>query len=62
MGIKVNARGDGRGHAHGDHQLNYEGDTFTPDYDMFLWGWYLDFDPGSMLSYFTKDQIENWSD
>ena len=29
---------------------------------MFLWGWYLDFDPGSMLSYFTKDQIENWSD
>jgi len=42
--------------------LNYEGDVFTPDYDMFLWGWYLDFDPGSMLSYFTKDQIENWSD
>ena len=29
---------------------------------MFLWGWYLDFDPGSMLSYFTEDQIENWSD
>ena len=29
---------------------------------MFLWGWYLDFDPGSMLSYFTKAQIGNWSD
>ena len=42
--------------------LNYEGDTFTPDYDMFLWGWYLDYDPGSMLSYFTKGQIGNWSE
>jgi peptide/nickel transport system substrate-binding protein len=45
-----------------NHLLNYEGDVFTPDYDMFLWGWYLEFDPGSMLSYFTKSQIENWSD
>ena len=34
------------------------GDVFTPDYDMFLWGWYLDLDPGSILSYFTKAQIE----
>ena len=45
-----------------DTILNYEGDTLTPDYDMFLWGWYLDYDPGSMLSYFTKAQIGNWSD
>jgi peptide/nickel transport system substrate-binding protein len=45
-----------------DRQYEYTGDTFTPNYDLFLWGWYLDFDPGSMLSYFTADQIENWSD
>jgi len=45
-----------------DRQYNYEGDVFAPDYDMFLWGWYLDYDPGSMLGYFTKEQIENWSD
>ena len=45
-----------------DTILNYEGDVLTPDYDMFLWGWYLDYDPGSMLSYFTKAQIGNWSD
>ncbi len=45
-----------------DTILNYEGDVLTPDYDMFLWGWYLDYDPGSMLSYFTKSQIGNWSD
>ena len=42
----------------GDRELNYEGDVFTPDFDMFLWGWYLDYDPGSMLSYMTKSQIE----
>ena len=27
-----------------NHLLNYEDDVFTPDYDMFLWGWYLEFD------------------
>ena len=46
----------------GDRELNYEGDVFTPDFDMFLWGWYLDYDPGSMLSYLTKGQIENWNE
>lgn len=46
----------------GERELNYEGDVFTPDYDMMLWGWYLDYDPGSMLSYLTKDQIENWNE
>ena len=42
--------------------LAEEKGVLTPDYDMFIWGWYLDFDPGSMLSYFTKSQIGNWSD
>jgi peptide/nickel transport system substrate-binding protein len=45
-----------------DRMYNYEGDAFAPDLDMFLWGWYLDFDPGSMLNYFCEEQIENWSD
>jgi peptide/nickel transport system substrate-binding protein len=45
-----------------DTILSYEGDVLTPDYDMFIWGWYLEYDPGSMLSYFTKSQIGNWSD
>ena len=36
--------------------------TFTPDYDMFLWGWYNDIDPGIELDYFTTSQIDNWSD
>ncbi len=46
----------------GDRELNYEKDVFTPDFDMFLWGWYLDYDPGSMLSYLTTGQIENWNE
>jgi len=45
-----------------DRMYNYEGDTFAPDFELFLWGWYLDFDPGSMLGYMTAGQIENWSD
>jgi peptide/nickel transport system substrate-binding protein len=35
---------------------------FNPDYDMFLWGWYSDLDPSSILSYFTTGQINSWSD
>ena len=62
VGIKVQVEVMDEATLTDNRLLNYEGDTFTPDYDMFLWGWYLDFDPGSMLSYFTKDQIENWSD
>jgi len=62
VGVDVNVEVMDEATLTDNHLLNYEGDTFTPDYDMFLWGWYLDFDPGSMLSYFTKDQIENWSD
>ena len=42
--------------------LAEEDGVLTPDYDMFIWRWYLDFDPGSMLSYFTEAQIGNWSD
>ena len=46
----------------GDRELNYDKGVFTPDFDMFLWGWYLDYDPGSMLSYLTTGQIENWNE
>ena len=34
----------------------------NPDYDLFLWGWYSDLDPSPILSYFTTDQINGWSD
>jgi peptide/nickel transport system substrate-binding protein len=41
---------------------NYEGDTFAPDYDMFIWGWGGDIDPTFLLSVYTTGQIENWND
>jgi len=31
-------------------------------FDMFQWGWYVEPDPQSMLSYMTCDQRGNWSD
>jgi peptide/nickel transport system substrate-binding protein len=61
VGIKVNLQVMDEATL-GDRELNYEGDVFTPDFDMFLWDWYLDYDPGSMLSYLTKGQIENWNE
>ncbi len=32
------------------------------NYDMFEWGWYVEPDPDSILSYFTCDQLGSWSD
>ena len=32
------------------------------DFDAFEWGWYVEPDPTSMLSYMTCDQLGNWSD
>ena len=32
------------------------------DFDTFEWGWYVEPDPDSMLSYLTCDQLGNWSD
>ena len=35
---------------------------FTPDYDMFIWGWSNDWDPDFTFSVFTTRQIDGWSD
>jgi peptide/nickel transport system substrate-binding protein len=32
------------------------------EYDAFEWGWYVEPDPGSMLSYLTCDQLASWND
>lgn len=32
------------------------------DFDAFHWGWFVEPDPGSMLSYLTCGQLGNWSD
>ncbi len=38
-------------------EANYAG-----DFDMYLWSWGGDIDPGFMLSVFTTSQIQSWSD
>jgi len=45
-----------------DKIYNYKGDTYAPDYDLFLWYWYSDPDPNFILSVLISDQIESWSD
>ena len=45
-----------------DGQYNMKGNTFMPNYDMFLWGWGGDPDPNFILSIFTSAQINSWSD
>ena len=45
-----------------DAQYNYKGDTYAPDWDMFIWYWTQDVDPQFMLSIYTPAQIEGWND
>ena len=45
-----------------DAQYNYKGNTYAPDYDMFIWYWTQDVDPQFMLSIYTPAQIEGWND
>ena len=45
-----------------DGIYNMNGNTFEPNYDMFLWGWGGDPDPNFILSVFTSSQINGWSD
>lgn len=41
---------------------NYEGGAFAPDFDMMLYYWTFYYDPQTVLSLLTPDQIGAWSD
>ena len=45
-----------------DRIWNYNGDTYAPDYDMYVSGWDGYFDPGQTLGCFTKSQIGGWNE
>ena len=45
-----------------DAQYTYKGDTFAPDYDMFIWYWTGDPDPYFNITVPTTGQIEGWND
>ncbi len=39
-----------------------KGNTYAPDWDMFLWGWGEYVDPDYILNVFTTSQINGWND
>jgi peptide/nickel transport system substrate-binding protein len=45
-----------------DGVWNYKGDTYAPDFDMYLWFWYGYADPGQTLDAYTSAQIEGWNE
>jgi peptide/nickel transport system substrate-binding protein len=40
----------------------YKGDTYSPDFDMYLWNYDGYADPGDTLASFTTAQIQNWNE
>ena len=40
----------------------YEGNTYSPDFDMYVWDWDGYVDPGDTLASFITSQIENWNE
>ncbi|RPI30502.1 MAG: ABC transporter substrate-binding protein, partial [Actinomycetota bacterium] len=45
-----------------DSIWGYDGDTFKPDFDAYIWQWDGYFDPGQTLTCFTTEQIEGWNE
>ncbi len=45
-----------------NQQYNWNGDTYAPDYDMFIWYWTQDVDPQFMVNIYTPPQLGVWSD
>jgi peptide/nickel transport system substrate-binding protein len=39
-----------------------KGNTYAPDYDMYIWGWGEYVDPDYILNVFTTSQINGWND
>ncbi len=61
LGLKVTLQTMDSG-AIDDKLYSTAGNTFKPDFDLFVWGWGGDFDPGFLLSIFLTSQINGWSD
>jgi peptide/nickel transport system substrate-binding protein len=61
IGLKVTLQTMDSG-AIDDKLYNTAGNTFKPDFDLFVWGWGGDYDPGFLLSIFLTNQINGWSD
>ena len=44
------------------YQYEYTGNTYTPNWDMFIWYWVEDVDPNFIMDIYTPQQIEGWND
>jgi peptide/nickel transport system substrate-binding protein len=45
-----------------NYQYEYTGNTYTPDWDLFIWYWVEDVDPNFIMDIYTPQQIEGWND
>jgi peptide/nickel transport system substrate-binding protein len=45
-----------------DSIWGYQGDTYSPDFDLYIWEWDGYADPGDTLASFTTKQIEYWNE
>jgi hypothetical protein len=45
-----------------NYQYEYTGDTYTPNWDLFIWYWTQDVDPNFIVDIYTPQQIEGWND
>ena len=45
-----------------NYQYEYTGDTYTPNWDLFIWYWVQDVDPNFIVDIYTPQQIEGWND
>ena len=61
VGIKVKLAIYDSG-VYNDRIWNYDGDTFVPDFDMYIWTWDGYLDPGQTFDCFTTAQIEGWNE
>jgi peptide/nickel transport system substrate-binding protein len=59
IGITLTVMNDG---SISDGIYNYKGNTYAPDYDLFIWGWSGNVDPDYILGDFITPQIEMWND
>jgi peptide/nickel transport system substrate-binding protein len=57
--VKVTVMDDG---VLANHIYNSRGDVFAPNFDMFIWGWYTQWDPDFTFAVFRTRQIDRWSD
>ena len=61
VGIKVNLQVIDAGTLI-NYQYEYTGDTYTPNWDLFIWYWVQDVDPNFIVDIYTPQQIEGWND